>query len=157
MFDSVGWGEVLVLLVAALFILGPDRLPKAAAWLGQSMRKVRHYANGARDQMRSEFGSEFDEWRKPLQDLRSLRDLNPRRAITQHLFDGYDPVEDLRSFDVRDDLSLRGTGDPDTSFTRGADGATAGTPTTNGAPHPPSPTARPLDPGERPPFDPDAT
>lgn len=162
MFDSIGWGEVLVLIVAGLFILGPERLPKAAAWLGQSVRKVRDYANGARDQLRSELGPEFDELRKPLQDLRSLRDLNPRRAITQHLLDGYDPVQDLRSFDVRDDLSLRGTGNGDASFTRGADGATAGAPTTNGitgngtAP-PPYPVSRPLDPGERPPFDPDAT
>ena len=33
-FESVGWGEILVLVVAGLFILGPERLPSAAAWLG---------------------------------------------------------------------------------------------------------------------------
>ena len=48
MFDSVGWGEILVLIVAGLFILGPERLPSAAAWVGRSIRQVRKYATGAR-------------------------------------------------------------------------------------------------------------
>ena len=51
-FESVGWGEILVLVVAGLFILGPERLPSAAAWLGKTMRQVREYATGARDQLR---------------------------------------------------------------------------------------------------------
>ena len=53
MFESVGWGEILVLVVAGLFILGPERLPSAAAWLGKTMRQVREYATGARDQLTS--------------------------------------------------------------------------------------------------------
>lgn len=159
MFDSIGWTEVLVLIVAAMFILGPERLPQAASWLGRSVRKARGYANGARDQLRSEFGSEFDELRKPLEDLRSLRDLNPRRAITHHLLDGYDPVEDLRSFDVRDDFDVRdelkqnGT---DGAVSNGGSSAGPDGPRTSGGSSGP-PTKRPLDPGERPPFDPDAT
>ena len=56
MFDSVGWGEILVLVVAGLFILGPERLPSAAAWLGQTIRQVRQYATGAREQLRNELG-----------------------------------------------------------------------------------------------------
>jgi len=60
-FDSVGWGEILVLVVAGLFILGPERLPSAAAWLGQTIRQVRQYATGAREQLRNELGPEFDE------------------------------------------------------------------------------------------------
>ena len=27
MFDSIGWGEIVVLALAALFIFGPERLP----------------------------------------------------------------------------------------------------------------------------------
>jgi sec-independent protein translocase protein TatB len=87
MFDSIGWGEILVLVVAGLFILGPERLPSAAAWLGRTVRQVREYATGARDQLRAELGPDFDELRKPLEDLRGLRELNPRRMVSRHLFD----------------------------------------------------------------------
>jgi sec-independent protein translocase protein TatB len=98
MFD-ISWGEFLVLVIAGLFILGPERLPGAAAWLGRTVRQVRGYASGATDQLRSELGTDFDELRKPLQDLRELRNINPRSALTKHLLDatgGYDPREDLR-------------------------------------------------------------
>ena len=90
MFDSIGWTEILVLVVAGLFILGPERLPSAAAWLGRNVRKVREYATGAREQLRSEMGDDFEELRKPLQDLQQLRNFDPRRAVTRHLFDDVD-------------------------------------------------------------------
>lgn len=90
MFDSIGWSEILILIVAGLFILGPERLPAAAAWLGRSVRKVREYATGAREQLRNEMGDDFDELRKPLQDLQQLRNFDPRRAVTKHLFEDID-------------------------------------------------------------------
>src|SRR3954463_5253234 len=91
MFDSIGWAEILILVVAGLFILGPERLPAAAAWLGRNVRKVREYASGAREQLRSEMGDEsFEEFRKPLQDLQQLRNFDPRRAVTKHLFEDID-------------------------------------------------------------------
>jgi sec-independent protein translocase protein TatB len=86
-FESVGWGEILVLIVAGLFILGPERLPSAAAWVGRTVRQVKEYASGAREQLRGEFGPEFDELRKPLEELRSLRDLDPRNAVRRTLFE----------------------------------------------------------------------
>ncbi|WAL64873.1 Sec-independent protein translocase protein TatB [Amycolatopsis cynarae] len=133
MFESVGWGEILVLIVAGLFILGPERLPDAAAWVGKTMRKVREFANGARQQLRDEMGPEFDEFRKPLEDLRQLRNFDPRKAITNHLFDG-DP----------DPLGLNGT--------------SGGSSKPNGYPAAPAkPESTPLKPGEKPPVDPDAT
>jgi sec-independent protein translocase protein TatB len=91
-FDSVGWGEILVLIVAGLFILGPERLPEAAAWVGRSVRQIKEYASGARDQLRGEFGSEFDELRKPLEELRGLRDLHPRTMVQRTLFDPDPPA-----------------------------------------------------------------
>lgn len=90
MFDSIGWSEILILIVAGLFILGPERLPGAAAWLGRNVRKVREYATGAREQLRNEMGDDFEELRKPLQDLQQLRNFDPRRAVTRHLFDEVD-------------------------------------------------------------------
>lgn len=90
MFESVGWGEVLVIVLAGLFILGPERLPAAASWLGQNIRKARQFAAGANEQIRKEVGPELDELRKPLADLRaplqefrSLR--SPRAMVMTHL------------------------------------------------------------------------
>lgn len=127
MFENVGWGEILVLLVAGLFILGPERLPEAAAWLGKTIRQVKEFATGARDQLRSEIGPEFDELRKPLddlrqplQELRSLRD--PKRAVVRSLFEDEQPAKPWSA-----------------------------------SPTPPPPAPRPLAPNERPPIDPDAT
>jgi sec-independent protein translocase protein TatB len=89
-FDSIGWAEILIIVVAGLFILGPERLPSAAAWLGRNVRKVREYATGAREQLRTEMGDDFEELRKPLQDLQQLRNFDPRRAMTRHLLDDVD-------------------------------------------------------------------
>ncbi|MGD9991308.1 Sec-independent protein translocase protein TatB [Pseudonocardia sp.] len=147
MFDSVGWGEILVLVVAGLFILGPERLPGAAAWLGRTIKQVREYATGAREQLQKELGPEFDELRKPLEDLRGLRNLSPRAAVTRTLFDGEAP-----NFGV--DMSkppLRGGLD-----TTGSDGRGPAASNGNGSAAP-RPAVTPLSPGERPPIDPDAT
>lgn len=87
MFDSVGPAELLTLALVGMFVLGPERLPQAAAWISTTVRQVKEYAAGARDQLQGELGGDFDELRKPLDDLRSLRDLDPRRAIRSHLLD----------------------------------------------------------------------
>ena len=134
MFESVGWGEILVLVVAGLFILGPERLPSAAAWLGRTIRQVREYATGARNQLRQELGPEFDELRKPLEDLRGLRDFHPRTAVRRTLFDD-DPWPE-----------------PKPNGYSNGNGWTA-TPPASASP----PAPAPLRPDERPPIDPDAT
>lgn len=136
---NIGWAEFVVLAIAGLFILGPERLPSAAAWLGRTVHQVREYATGAREQLRSELGPEFDEFRKPLEELRGLRGFNggfsrrgfnPRSAISRHLFD-----------DLNDD-----------PFEKWIKPNGFAAPTGLG-----SPVSRPLQPGERAPFDPDAT
>ncbi|GAA3871278.1 Sec-independent protein translocase protein TatB [Saccharothrix violaceirubra] len=134
MFDSIGWVEILVIIVAGLFILGPERLPSAAAWVGKTLRQVREYATGARDQLKNEMGPEFESLRKPLEDLRELRNFDPKRAITKHLWD------DLPE-------PTKANGHPAVQSSA-----------------PPSPQGarerereRPLQNGERPPYDPDAT
>ena len=163
MFESVGWGEILVLALIGLFVLGPERLPGAVRWVADTVRTVREYAAGARDQLRQEIGPEFEELRKPLEDLRSIRDLDPRRAVRRTLFD---PVADGTWSGAATPAS------PDPAATAagalgavGAGGPAALTTGENGVPAAgqggvvkgQSDRATPLAPGEAAPFDPDAT
>ena len=86
MFDSLGWGEILVLLVLALFVFGPDRLPGMAADAGRSLRRIRMYVKGMTDDLKSELGPELGDV--------DLASLHPRTFVQKHLFsdDDLDPA-----------------------------------------------------------------
>ncbi|GAB3163909.1 Sec-independent protein translocase TatB [Amycolatopsis sp. NPDC004378] len=79
--------HAVILLVAALFILGPERLPGAVSQVARAARRAREFAAGAQRQLEAELGPEFEQLRKPLQDLRALRDFDPRAALRSHLLD----------------------------------------------------------------------
>lgn len=98
---GISMPDLLVLALAALFILGPERLPAATRWLGRGLRQARDYVGNAQEQLRSELGPEFDDIRKPIEDLTRLRDFNPRQALTRHLLDaadGHDPRQDVAGY-----------------------------------------------------------
>ncbi|NLG55276.1 MAG: Sec-independent protein translocase subunit TatB [Rhodococcus sp.] len=125
MFGNVGWGEFVVILIAALVILGPERLPGAISWVSKSLRQVRNYASGATQQLKDELGPEFDDLRKPLSELNQLRGMSPRAAITKHLLDGdgslFSSIDNARN-DLNNGLSLNNV----TSGTSAAGAATGG-------------------------------
>jgi sec-independent protein translocase protein TatB len=59
MFD-VGFWEILLILVLALVVIGPERLPGAARRAGYFVGKARRYIEGVRSEVESEFDvSEF--------------------------------------------------------------------------------------------------
>jgi sec-independent protein translocase protein TatB len=91
-FANVGWGEMLMLLVVGLVVLGPERLPGAIRWTSGAVRQARDYVSGATSQLREDFGPEFEDFREPLSDLNKLRGMTPRAAITKHLLDGDDSI-----------------------------------------------------------------
>lgn len=90
MFANVGWGEMLVLVVVGLVILGPERLPGAIRWSANALRQARDYLSGVTGQLREDLGPEFDDLRGPLNELQKLRGMTPRAALTKHLLDGDD-------------------------------------------------------------------
>jgi sec-independent protein translocase protein TatB len=92
MFGNVGWGEMLVLVIAGLVILGPERLPGAIRWTAGTLRQARDYISGATSQLREDLGPEFDDLREPLSQLNKLRGMTPRAALTKHLLDGDDSI-----------------------------------------------------------------
>ncbi|MEP6461870.1 MAG: sec-independent translocase [Frankiaceae bacterium] len=89
MFNNLGWGEIAFLVVLALFIFGPERLPKVAADAGRMLRQVRAMAQNATADIKAEMGPE-------MADL-DLSGLTPRKFVEKHLFsDDEDPVSDFR-------------------------------------------------------------
>jgi sec-independent protein translocase protein TatB len=92
MFANVGWGEMLLLVIAGLVILGPERLPGAIRWTSGALRQARDYVSGATKQIRDDLGPEFDDLREPLSELQKLRGMTPRAALTKHLLDGDDSI-----------------------------------------------------------------
>src|SRR6185312_7449710 len=90
MFANVGWGEMLVLVVVGLVVLGPERLPGAIRWSATALRQARDYLSGVTSQLREDLGPDFDDLRGPLSELQKLRGMTPRAALTKHLLDGDD-------------------------------------------------------------------
>lgn len=127
---NIGWGEMLVLVIAGLVILGPERLPGAIRWTASALKQAREYLSGATNQLKADLGPEFEDLRQPLSELQKFRGMTPRAALTKHLLDG-------------DDSFL--TGAFDTSLN----------PAPAAQPEPPKPVTPP-EPGVTP-FDPDAT
>ena len=82
MFNSLGWGEISVLLVLGLFVFGPERLPGMAAEAGRALRRIRQYAKGLTDDLKSELGPEVGDL--------DLASLHPKTFVRKHLFEAGD-------------------------------------------------------------------
>lgn len=72
MFDF-SFGEMLIVALVALVVLGPERLPKAARFVGLWVRKARAHWHSMKSELESELASE--ELRRSLQDgKRAMQD-----------------------------------------------------------------------------------
>ena len=85
MFDSIGWGEIIVLALAALFIFGPERLPTLARDAATGLKKARAALTGVRAQVDDSLGEDL----AGLRDL-DLRKYHPKTFIRSQLFDDDD-------------------------------------------------------------------
>jgi sec-independent protein translocase protein TatB len=112
MFNQIGWSELILLAIVGLVVLGPERLPKAAADAAKMLRQLRTMARSATADLKAELGPE-------MADL-DLASLHPRRMMQSMLLD--------------DDAEAAGVATP------------VG-----------RPGQVPLQPGEPPPYDADAT
>ncbi|PWN01469.1 twin-arginine translocase subunit TatB [Nocardioides silvaticus] len=74
---GIGFGELVVIAFLAILVFGPDKLPELAKQAGQFVRKIRTFANNARDELRSELGPEYADL--------ELRDLDPRTIVRKHI------------------------------------------------------------------------
>ena len=80
MFDSIGWGEVLVIALAALFIFGPDRLPDLSKDAARALKRLRATIGELRGQVDDALGDEFVELRSA-----DLSRYHPKNFLREHL------------------------------------------------------------------------
>lgn len=132
MFANLGWGEMLLLVIIGLVVLGPERLPGAIRWTAGAVRQAREYVSGATSHLKDDFGADFDDLREPLSELQKLRGMTPRAALTKHLLDGDDSLF-TGKFDKKSEPGPSASAPP-------AAGTPSPSPTT-----PPAPTATPFD------------
>lgn len=55
---GIGTGEILVILVIALLVLGPKELPKVARTIGKTMRELQR----TKDEIRQSIDTEFEDY-----------------------------------------------------------------------------------------------
>ena len=135
MFNDIGLWEMLVLVILGVIVFGPEKLPKVIRDTMAFIRKVRSFADNAKADIRTELGPDFKDF--------EFEDLNPKTFVRKNLLGG----DDLGLKEMRDafDLNLDGV-EPTPYRSTGTVGLTKG-----------AGSGADLRPGERPPYDPDAT
>ena len=83
MFD-IGTPEFLLLIVIAVILFGPERLPDLARRVARMISYVRRMADSAQRQLKDELGPEFSNL--------EVRDLNPRTFVQKHLLNDVEPI-----------------------------------------------------------------
>lgn len=76
--------KLAIVLVIALIILGPERLPYYAQKLGELVKSVKRMTDGAKERVKDEMGEDFDDvdWKQL-----DPRQYDPRRIIRDALLE----------------------------------------------------------------------
>lgn len=148
MFNDIGPLELVTIIVLAVLVFGPDKLPKVIQDVMRTIRKIREFSESAKEDIRQELGPEFKDF--------ELEDLNPKTFIRKHLDSDELGLKEIRNgFDLKKEMAevtdavhSRDT-DPSPSSS-GSGGSGSGRLDM---------TKKPEDPGtdDRPPYDADAT
>ncbi|ARF57270.1 sec-independent translocase [Streptomyces gilvosporeus] len=161
MFFDIGPLELVALVILAVLIFGPDKLPKVIQDVMGFIRKVRAFSDSAKEDIRSELGPEFKDF--------EFEDLKPKNFVRKHVLEkdeyGLKELQEIRNgFDFRSEMADLGDvvnardSAPDAS-TRPSNGAPADLtkkPAAVGRPDLVKRTGQAAS-QERPPFDADAT
>ncbi|NUS12372.1 MAG: Sec-independent protein translocase subunit TatB [Streptomyces sp.] len=82
MFFDIGPLELVALVVLAVLVFGPDKLPKVIQDTMAFIRKVREFSDSAKEDIRRELGPEFKDF--------EFEDLNPKTFIRKNLMNDED-------------------------------------------------------------------
>ncbi|MFB8772302.1 sec-independent translocase [Streptomyces broussonetiae] len=149
MFNDIGPLELVTLIVLAVLVFGPDKLPKVIQDVTRTIRKIRDFSESAKQDIRQELGPEFKDF--------EFEDLNPKTFIRKQLDNDELGLKEIRNgFDLKKEMAevtdaVQGR-DSDSSSASGSSPAASSSS---------SPAGGKVDmtkkPDERPPFDADAT
>lgn len=146
MFNDIGPLELVTLIVLAVLVFGPDKLPKVIQDVTRTIRKIREFSESAKNDIREELGPEFKDF--------EFEDLNPKTFIRKQLDN-----EDLGLKEIRNGFDLKKEMAEVTDAVHGRDTDTSSTSPSGSSGGHVDMTKKPETPGrdDRPPFDADAT
>ncbi|MER6467595.1 sec-independent translocase [Streptomyces collinus] len=146
MFNDIGPLELVTIIVIAVLVFGPDKLPKVIQDVTRTIRKIREFSESAKHDIRSELGPEFKDF--------EFEDLNPKAFLRKQLDSDELGLKEIRNgFDLKKEMAEV----TDAVNSREGDApASSSSPSSGGRI---DMTKKPEDPGpdDRPPFDADAT
>ncbi|MGH1555986.1 sec-independent translocase [Streptomyces sp. L7] len=142
MFNDIGPLELVTIIVLAVLVFGPDKLPKVIQDVMRTIRKIREFSESAKADIREELGPDFKDF--------DFEDLNPKTFLRKQLDNDELGLKEIRNgFDLKKEMAEV------TEAVQSAD--TPSSPPASGGRI--DMTKKPEDPekDERPPFDADAT
>lgn len=145
MFNDIGALELVALVVLAVLVFGPEKLPKMIQDVTRTIRKIREFSESAKADIREELGPEFKDF--------EFEDLNPKTFIRKQLDN-----DDLGLKEIRNGFDLKKEMAEVTDAVHGRDAESASTSSSaSGGAVDMTKKREQLEPTERPPFDADAT
>ncbi|MEU2115642.1 sec-independent translocase [Streptomyces sp. NPDC058700] len=147
MFSDIGALELVALVVLAVLVFGPEKLPKVIQDVSRFVKKVRDFSDSAKEDIRSELGPDFKDF--------EFEDLNPKTFLRKQM----EQNDDLRELkELRGSFDLKKEMNDVADAVHGRDGAATAAPAAvNGSSPDLLKKQDKPDTGERPPYDSDAT
>ncbi|MBA2944363.1 sec-independent translocase [Streptomyces himalayensis] len=148
MFNDIGPLELVTLVVLAVLVFGPDKLPKMIQDVSRTVRKIREFSESAKQDIREELGPEFKDF--------EFEDLNPKTFIRKQLDNDDLGLKEIRNgFDLKKEMAevadaVHGRDSDSGTASSGSSGAAGGSVDM-------TKKRQSLERDERPPFDADAT
>jgi len=97
-FNDIGPLELVTLVVLAVLVFGPDKLPKVIQDVTRTIRKIREFSESAKQDIRSELGPEFKDF--------EFEDLNPKTFIRKQLDNDELGLKEIRNgFDLKKEMA----------------------------------------------------
>lgn len=91
---GLSFGEILIILVVALLVLGPERLPKVARTVGKGMRDLRRTTGGIREILEDEIYLADVAERRPASKADEAEEGGPIPRSPAHAAPALPPAED---------------------------------------------------------------
>jgi sec-independent protein translocase protein TatB len=97
-FNDIGPLELVTLIVLAVLVFGPDKLPKLIQDATRTIRKIREFSESAKQDIRQELGPEFKDF--------EFEDLNPKTFIRKQLDNDELGLKEIRNgFDLKKEMA----------------------------------------------------